>query len=414
VIDFLAPELVSVWALGLFVTIAIVYGFGSYTLLRYIGQKSKEVTKKTHLKYLHKLVVLSQLILSAVLILIIAQIVTGSSYYTVNLLITSVTTNIIAIMISILSAKTFLSWYRANRKSLIILFYGLAFGINAFSLVEIMALEVHDLFTKQPLITPQSKVVYASDYYKPDSVLDVIFKNYRYTTSAGFISIYVPTIMLLYNYVNKFGRVKFWVLVLLPLLYNLSTLIKTLGIYTPQTDSEQFIFYVYSSLNSTAGGILFGIAFWNIAKTISRSSEIRNYMVVASLGLILFFICNQVGVSTAAYPPFGIATYCVLGLSSYMVFLGLYSSAISVSQSIQLRRSIEESVKGDSNLLSSIGTAEMEEQVLRKVNGLKDVVAESEKEMRARSGVQSSIPQEDILTYLEEALQEVGKTKKKI
>jgi hypothetical protein len=414
VIDFLAPELVSVWALGLFVTIAIVYGFGSYTLLRYIGQKSKEVTKKTHLKYLHKLVVLSQLILSAVLILIIAQIVTGSSYYTVNLLITSVTTNIIAIMISILSAKTFLSWYRANRKSLIILFYGLAFGINAFSLVEIMALEVHDLFTKQPLITPQSKVVYASDYYKPDSVLDVIFKNYRYTTSAGFISIYVPTIMLLYNYVNKFGRVKFWVLVLLPLLYNLSTLIKTLGIYTPQTDSEQFIFYVYSSLNSTAGGILFGIAFWNIAKTISRSSEIRNYMVVASLGLILFFICNQVGVSTAAYPPFGIATYCVLGLSSYMVFLGLYSSAISVSQSIQLRRSIEESVKGDSNLLSSIGTAEMEEQVLRKVHGLKDVVAESEKEMRARSGVQSSIPQEDILTYLEEALQEVGKTKKKI
>jgi hypothetical protein len=414
VIDFLAPELVSVWALGLFLTIAIVYGFGSYTLLRYIGQKSKEVTKKTHLKYLHKLVVLSQLILSAVLILIIAQIVTGSSYYTVNLLITSVTTNIIAIMISILSAKTFLSWYRANRKSLIILFYGLAFGINAFSLVEIMALEVHDLFTKQPLITPQSKVVYASDYYKPDSVLDVIFKNYRYTTSAGFISIYVPTIMLLYNYVNKFGRVKFWVLVLLPLLYNLSTLIKTLGIYTPQTDSEQFIFYVYSSLNSTAGGILFGIAFWNIAKTISRSSEIRNYMVVASLGLILFFICNQVGVSTAAYPPFGIATYCVLGLSSYMVFLGLYSSAISVSQSIQLRRSIEESVKGDSNLLSSIGTAEMEEQVLRKVHGLKDVVAESEKEMRARSGVQSSIPQEDILTYLEEALQEVGKTKKKI
>ena len=79
-------------------------------------------------------------------------------------------------------------------------------------------------------------------------------------------------------------------------------------------------------------------------------------MVIAAYGLILFFISNQVGVSTAAYPPFGIATYCLLGLSSYMVFLGLYSSAISVSQSIQLRRSIEESIKGDSNLLSSIGT----------------------------------------------------------
>ena len=112
------------------------------------------------------------------------------------------------------------------------------------------------------------------------------------------------------------------------------------------------------------------------------------------------------------YPPFGFATYCLLGLSSYMIFLGLYSSAISVSQSIQLRRSIEESIKGDSNLLSSIGTAEMQEQVLRKVDGLKDVVEESEREMRARSGIESSIPKEDILTYLEEALQEVGKSKK--
>ena len=54
----------------------------------------------------------------------------------------------------------------------------------------------------------------------------------------------------------------------------------------------------------------------------------------------------------------------------------------------------------------------MQEQVLRKVDGLKDVVEENEREMRARSGIESSIPKEDILTYLEEALQEVGKSKK--
>jgi hypothetical protein len=95
-----------------------------------------------------------------------------------------------------------------------------------------------------------------------------------------------------------------------------------------------------------------------------------------------------------------------------MVFLGLYSSAISVSQSVQLRRSIEESIKGVSNLLSCIGTAEMQEQTVKKVNELKDVVEESKKEMRARSGIESPIPQEEIRSYLEEVLQAVGKAKK--
>jgi hypothetical protein len=413
VIDFLAPNLVSRWALVLFVTIAIVYGLGSYSLLRFIHEKTKEVRRKTqYLKNVHTMVILAQLVLSAILVIVLAQVVLGSAYYTVSLVITSLSTNIVAITISLLFAKTFFSWYRSNKKSFIVLFYGLAFGINALSLAEVMALEVHDLSSKQPLITPGSKVVFESDYYVPNSILDIISNNYQYTTTATFILIYVATMLLLYHYIEQFGRFKFWTLMLLPLLYNLSTLIKTLGIYTPQTDSEQFIFYVYSSLNSTAGGILFGIAFWEIAKSIRRDSAVRDYMVIAAYGLILFFISNQVGVSTAAYPPFGIATYCLLGLSSYMVFLGLYSSAISVSQSIQLRRSIEESIKGDSNLLSSIGTAEMQEQVLRKVDGLKDVVEESEREMRARSGIESSIPKEDILTYLEEALQEVGKSKK--
>jgi hypothetical protein len=413
VIDFLAPNLVSRWTLVLFVTIAIVYGLGSYSLLRFIHEKTKEVRRKTqYLKNVHTMVILAQLVLSAILVIVLAQVVLGSAYYTVSLVITSLSTNIVAITISLLFAKTFFSWYRSNKKSFIVLFYGLAFGINALSLAEVMALEVHDLSNKQPFITPGSKVVFESDYYVPNSILDIISNNYQYTTTATFILIYVATMLLLYHYIEQFGRFKFWTLMLLPLLYNLSTLIKTLGIYTPQTDSEQFIFYVYSSLNSTAGGILFGIAFWEIAKSIRRDSAVRDYMVIAAYGLILFFISNQVGVSTAAYPPFGIATYCLLGLSSYMVFLGLYSSAISVSQSIQLRRSIEESIKGDSNLLSSIGTAEMQEQVLRKVDGLKDVVEESEREMRARSGIESSIPKEDILTYLEEALQEVGKSKK--
>src|SRR6476660_1154098 len=103
VIDFLAPNLVSRWALVLFVTIAIVYGLGSYSLLRFIHEKTKEVRRKTqYLKNVHTMVILAQLVLSAILVIVLAQVVLGSAYYTVSLVITSLSTNIVAITISLL------------------------------------------------------------------------------------------------------------------------------------------------------------------------------------------------------------------------------------------------------------------------------------------------------------------------
>ena len=403
----------SSWGIIFFASLAFVYGFGCYVLLSFISDKTREIRKKTpYLKKIHVLVVVAQFILSAILVIVIAQIIFRSAYSTVTLITTTLLSSSVTVVVSLLFAKTFLSWYRSNKKSLIVLLYGLGFAVSAFNLAEAMAMDVRDLLAKETTITPQLKVEFASDTAHENLILGILSDIYQYSALAGFALIYAATVLLLHHYSRRMGAFKFWALMLIPLLYYVSTLVTTLGLYKPQTDSEQFLSYVLGSFNATAGGILFGIAFWTVAKSIRQDNATRDYMIIAAYGFVLFFLATQVGLFAASYPPFGFATYCLLGLSSYMVFLGLYSSAISVSQSIQLRRSIEESIKGDSNLLSSIGTAEMQEQVLRKVDGLKDVVKESEREMRAKSGIESSIPKEDILTYLEEALQEVGKSKK--
>ena len=104
--------------------------------------------------------------------------------------------------------------------------------------------------------------------------------------------------------------------------------------------------------------------------------------------------------------------FSLLPLSSYLVFVGVYSSAISVSQDNKLRRSIKNIARKNSDLLGSIGAAQLSQETLRKIDSFKDVVLEEEKELEQKTGIEANIKEEDIKSILEEVLQEVGKTRK--
>ena len=59
-------------------------------LLSFISDKTREVRKKTpYLKKIHVLVVVAQFILSAILVIVIAQIIFRSAYSTVTLITTT-------------------------------------------------------------------------------------------------------------------------------------------------------------------------------------------------------------------------------------------------------------------------------------------------------------------------------------
>ena len=132
-------------------------------------------------------------------------------------------------------------------------------------------------------------------------------------------------------------------LVCIPLVYFLSSFIDFFGLYTPSSDSESFLYYLFASLNSTAGGLMFGFVFLVVARHI-HNRMLKGFMVITAFGFVLLFISNQVFLVAASYPPYGAVTICYYGLSSYLILIGLYASAISVSQDVALRKSIKKSV----------------------------------------------------------------------
>ena len=134
---------------------------------------------------------------------------------------------------------------------------------------------------------------------------------------------------------------------------------------------------------------------------------------MSGFGFLLFFNAGQSSLANSLYPPYGLATISFYGLSSYLILIGLYSSAVSVSQDSNLRRLTMKLATNEMNLLSSIGIAHREAEIWKRVNRFKSVVEGEEKEMEQQTGVQSSLEDKDLKNYVEEVLREAGKLEPK-
>lgn len=411
--DFIVPILISSWSILFFVIITAVYTVGQYYILKYVNQNSREVrAKDRYLNIIHWIVTVAQYLLVAIMIYIVLEILIFSQYQTIMLSAVVNITGFLTVGILCLCAQRFFSWFRSNKNSLVVLLYASSFALFAFGLALISVNEFYLMLEKEPTRTPQSEVFFPSDYFQPGSFLANLFDAYQYIYLISFVILMAGTALLLRHYSRKIGRLKFWLIVSLPILYKVSSSLENFGLITLDTDTESFYYWLISSLSTSAGGILFGIAFWTVAKTIRQNSVVKQYLIIAAFGFVLHFISNNLTLTAASYPPFGIATLIPLPLSAYMIFLGVYSTAISISQDIKLRQSIKKMATKDTNLLSSIGTAQMDWEIQRTVRGLQDVVEVQEKEMEKQTGIETNLEEDEMKEYLEQVMQEVGKVKK--
>ncbi len=145
-----------------------------------------------------------------------------------------------------------------------------------------------------------------------------------------------------------------------------------------------------------------------MSRFLRRGSDVRDYMIITAFGLALFFTAADAGLLQASYPPFGLADVLFVALSSYLILIGPYHSAVSVAQDVTLRKSIKNSAIKESKLLDSIGTAQMtqeiENRVMKATKANADLIAE-------QSGIEPSLTQDEIKEYVEKVIEEVKSVK---
>ena len=292
------------------------------------------------------------------------------------------------------------------------LLYGLSgamLAINAaftFSFVEVIFMDT------VPYV--QSYVgASQTPFIAPGSLADILNYPYILTTVLSFMITWVATIVILRHYSSKLRKVKYGIILSLPLIYFLLQFLPPFQAVITALPQSQLIFFIYTfifTFSKPIGGILFGIAFWVIARSLRHRSIVRDYMIISGYGLVLMFISNQaVLLVNIFYPPFGIVTVSFMGLSSYLILLGVYSSAISVSEDIKLRQSIRNFAIKESRLLDSIGTSHMEQEIQRRVLTL---TKQNQNRMVEETGIQSSLSDDDVKEYLVQVIEEVKKERR--
>ena len=66
--------------------------------------------------------------------------------------------------------------------------------------------------------------------------------------------------------------------------------------------------------------LVFGVAFWNIARTVGYERNIKIYMIISGWGIFLIFAANQAAIQIVnPYPPFGLVTLTVLTTAGYLI-----------------------------------------------------------------------------------------------
>ena len=428
-----AKVLTSSIGISLFIlVVAVSYASALYLLSRFVSPVHRQIkTHSSRFNWIYKTLLISQYASAGIIAFMILQLILTSHYY-VGLLIatTAISFTLATIILGLLSHR-FLSWYKSSNKNITVLLYGITFAVTAIGIGVIVAVNGSVILLENPsqIGGLQSVLKVYSSPSSSDTTQNpkaLILYQISYTPSRlGFVLYWIATALLLREYSRKLGRLKFWTLISLPLVFFLAASIFVSPDYKHSLLYDALL--VLSAL--TAGGVLFGITFLIMARsmrhitttsstnTATHHNTLAYYLTISAFGTVLITVSLTSPVIYAPFPPFAAAAWSFLGLSSYLYSLGFYFSAISIAQDAKLRQAIRDIAAKESKLLGNIGTAHMEQEIQKKVLKL---AKEQEKTLEEQTGVelhewqQQQVEQENIQDYMAEVFAEVEKSRKKL
>jgi hypothetical protein len=409
--DLVSKNVMNYWQVQIFFVISFGLLVSQFFLLYFIRRRSLQIggSKHIELNIIWKIVFGTQLGLSVILLLILSQVLVSHRY---NILLVSVSTIIsyqLAIIMMGILAQQFFSWFSV-RKNLLVLIYGFASAVLVLNSIVSLAFIIIGLSSRPEVVGPH--YAYGLYAYEPGSIMDILNKSNTITAVVSFILMWIGTSLILRSYSFRLGKKLYWVVACIPLVYFLSQFIpSSVSILSFIISSNPvflgLLFTLIFTFSKAIGGLMFAIAFYIASRSVNQESIVRDYMFVAAFSTVLFFLSGQTTATDASYPPFGLISIMATGLTSNFLFIGLYSSAVSVSGDMTLRKSIRNMVEDQSKFLERIGTAQMEGQLQKKVLNL---AKEHHHRMEEESGVESSMTEGELKQYLGKVLTEIKHT----
>jgi hypothetical protein len=386
-----------------FVAFLIVFSLISSFMISKVSQSDLRHFKKGWLKYFHIFIIISQIATFSIIVTIIFQMTFYAKYSIILLRLENFLAYVTSLTFIISLSLTFIKWFRSKRNYIAYLFLISFLLLGANVIVSLLYLEFYYSNPLSQEVRPYNLITFLTAT-RVLSFAQNLSLTFDILSTLSFVFMWAATIILLSQYHHTLGKAKYAILMCVPLLYYLLPLEAYFGstFRSIILDSPYLSFYlVLFGATTQIGAFIFSLSFFVAAKLINND-RVRHYTLISFIGMAMVFGSLEIAtLQYAVYPPFGLITQAFLPLGSYLLFIGIYSSASYVSQDRSLRREFYKTANSQLQLLREIGVTKMENDIMNRYKTLK--------KFYDQFGVKSDEERDEMRDVLDEVLKVMDK-----
>lgn len=327
-----------------------------------------------NIKYFHVIIGVTIAVTVAIMLVIIFQMVLLNKYSLILLSVETYLSHISALVFLSCLAILFSRWLTKKRNYTTIL-YSASFLLASINLiVSLTYLDSYltsSRFRELPYVTPYHVGSYVTQLQGLPFTesLSVAFDA---LSISSFLLMWIATAISMIQYSHKLGKIKYFVLMSIPLMYYIFPLQGYFGDAFFSLLQSSPIFYSVTyimifSATKQVGALLFSLSFWS-ASSLVFDDRVRKLLLMSSIGVAVLFGSLQIApLQYHVYPPYGLVTEAFLPIGSYLLFVGIFISAKGISRDSELRKYFYKSAASQLTLLKSIGVSEMEKELEEKI-----------------------------------------------
>jgi hypothetical protein len=309
----------------------------------------------------------------------------------------------------------FAGWLLASKRNYVIMLYAISFALASVNLV-VSLVYVDSYLSSAPIsdVKPYSITSYVTNFggLPFAESLSITFDA---LSLSSFLLMWIATAIFLSQYRYKMGKIKYFSLMSIPLIYYIFPLQGYFGdvlfsLLQSSPISFSIIYILIFSATKQVGAVLFSLAFWT-ASTLVYDNRIRKSLLISSIGMAILFGTFEISpLQYHVYPPYGFITQAFIPLGAYLLFVGIFTSAKNISRDSDLRKEFYKSAASQLTLLKAIGVSQMEKELEKQVKSIEKRLLERTDESHLE---ERHLEEENVKEILHDVLNELYYSKGK-
>jgi hypothetical protein len=404
----------------LFLIYSVVFTIFNIFMLKLSSSLNYPKSKMRTITFVTILIV--QLVIMSMLFITYGQIKISNLYYnaffyTVVYLSLASSAAFLAI-----AATQFLRWF-IRRKNYLVITYGLVMLVLCSnSIIGAVYMSEVSLSHSQIIKYRSCSVMIGNlSNVNPESI-NILAYLYDITSFFSFVLAWLVTALMLREYTKHRNKLVYWFIFTLPLIFFLSRYEIALYYFSIHQvdnilasitlDSDIYGYQTLNTLlqsNLQIGGAFFGMAFLVIATKLTSESELRRSLIITGIGIMFLFASKDIStLIISSYPPLGAVSIAFMSIASYMVYAGIYNTAVITARDKKLRGDLHENIESNMKLLRSIASSQDRLDIEKSVKQLMTLSTQWQQENE-----EHNMSQKDIREIVNEVISEVRASQKK-